>query len=81
MSVEEELPFGVFPDACDYDFARFVLGSELSDATEAERERRYQVAAEHKLDRLGVRIWLSRGTPSDLLNRRAGPPFQPRRNQ
>ena len=63
MPVEEELPFGVmFPDACDYDFAKFVLGSELSDATEAERERRYQLAAEHKLDRLGVRIWLSRGT-------------------
>jgi hypothetical protein len=60
MPVELELLFGVmFPDACDYDFARFVLGSELSDATEAERERRYQLAAEH---RLGVRIWLSRGT-------------------
>ena len=39
LSVDEELPFAVIPDACDYDFATFVLGPELSDASAAERFR------------------------------------------
>jgi hypothetical protein len=45
-----------YPDAQDYDFVDAEFGPLPADATDDEFADRYQLAMEHKLDRLGIEI-------------------------